>query len=251
MDLMRLARLAEKQHDITKAVNLYSRAANLLGNQPQAAPALFYLGANALNNKDYEGAIADFEQARNADPAQSGLALMWMAVARQRQGMNEEAAGLYRDALAHQSPESRDAVTTMTLFADFLKYHGNSEQAAELANRIAAARKSMQEQSNPLPARGDVYTVHTPGVQRPKLIDKTDPQYTEEARAAKLQGTEVLNVVVGADGLVHDAHVISGIGLGLDENGIDAVSQWRFLPATKDGQPVPVTATIEINFRLM
>jgi hypothetical protein len=44
---------------------------------------------------------------------------------------------------------------------------------------------------------------------------------------------------------------MQGLGLGLDENGIDAVSQWQFQPETKDGQPVTVGATIEINWRLM
>jgi TonB family protein len=251
LDLLRLARLAEKQQDRAKAVDLYSRAAYLLGNKPQAAPALFYLGADAISKKDYAGAIADFERARAADPAQTGLALMWIAVARQQEGRGDEAAGLYRDALAHQTPNSREAVTTMTLFEDLLRSNGNTDAAAEIASRIDAANKALEAQATALPARDGAYNVRTPGIRKPKLLDKTDPNYTDEARAAKLQGREVLNVVIGPDGLVHDAHVVSGIGLGLDENGIDAVSQWRFQPATKDGEPVPVTATIEINFRLL
>ena len=45
--------------------------------------------------------------------------------------------------------------------------------------------------------------------------------------------------------------MVEGLGYGLDEKAIEAVQQWRFTPGTKDGNPVPVAATIEVNFRLM
>jgi len=57
--------------------------------------------------------------------------------------------------------------------------------------------------------------------------------------------------VIGAYGVAHESHVLRGVGLGLDENALEAISQWQFKPATKDGQPVPVAATIEVNFRLL
>jgi len=78
-----------------------------------------------------------------------------------------------------------------------------------------------------------------------------DPEYTDEARAALLEGTEVVTVEIGPDGLAHNAQVLQGLGLGLDENGLDAISQWRFQPGMKDGQPVTVMATIEINWSLL
>lgn len=81
-------------------------------------------------------------------------------------------------------------------------------------------------------------------------VKRPEPEYSDEARGALLQGTVVLRVVVGTDGLVHDAQVVRGIGLGLDENAIEAVNQWQFQPASKDGQPVKVVAAIEVNFRL-
>jgi len=45
--------------------------------------------------------------------------------------------------------------------------------------------------------------------------------------------------------------VVRGLGLGLDEEALKAISQWKFQPAAKDGQPVAVQATIEVNFRLL
>jgi protein TonB len=78
-----------------------------------------------------------------------------------------------------------------------------------------------------------------------------DPDYTEEARVAQLAGTVVVTAEIGPDGFAHNPRVLRGLGLGLDENAIDAISQWQFKPGAKDGQPVTVAATIEVNFRLL
>jgi len=83
----------------------------------------------------------------------------------------------------------------------------------------------------------------------PVLISKVEPQYTEEARRAKLQGTVVLYVEVGPDGVAHNIKVQRPLGMGLDEKAIEAVQQWRFRPGMKDGKPVTVAATLEVNFR--
>jgi len=91
------------------------------------------------------------------------------------------------------------------------------------------------------------------GVYRaaPILLEKRSPEYTEEARMARLQGTVTLSVVIGEDGRARDMSVIRPLGLGLDEKAMTAVSQWRFAPGTKAGTPVAVAATIEVNFRLL
>jgi TonB family protein len=85
----------------------------------------------------------------------------------------------------------------------------------------------------------------------PAVIAKSDPEYTEEARKAGIDGTVLLAVVVGTDGLAHDINVLKGIGSGLDEKAVEAVQTWRFRPGTKDGEAVKVRAQIEVNFRLL
>jgi TonB family protein len=65
-----------------------------------------------------------------------------------------------------------------------------------------------------------------------------------------LQGTVVLSLVVSDQGRPQNLKVVRSLGLGLDERAIEAVEQWRFKPGMKDGEPVPVMATIEVNFRL-
>ncbi len=92
-----------------------------------------------------------------------------------------------------------------------------------------------------------------PGAQpptSPRVSHKVEAQYSEGARRARLEGTVVLRIIVGADGTPRDLRVIKGLGLGLDENAIAAVSKWRFTPGTKGGEAVEVQAQIEVNFRL-
>src|SRR5579864_1408293 len=89
------------------------------------------------------------------------------------------------------------------------------------------------------------------GVSPPSVLFKVEPEYSEEARKAKFQGTVVLFVVVDEHGNPRDLKVIRPLGLGLDQKAIEAVEKWKFSPGKKDGKPVPVQATIEVNFRLL
>jgi periplasmic protein TonB len=89
------------------------------------------------------------------------------------------------------------------------------------------------------------------GVVAPVVLHRVDPEFSEEARKAKYQGTVLLTIEVGEDGKPHAIRVVRGLGLGLDEKAIEAVSQWKFKPATRNGRPVPAPATIEVNFRLL
>jgi TonB family protein len=88
------------------------------------------------------------------------------------------------------------------------------------------------------------------GVTAPKAIYAPDPEYSEEARKAKYQGTVVLSLIVGADGVPRDIKVARSVGLGLDEKAIETVKTWKFEPGTKDHKPVATYATIEVAFHL-
>jgi TonB family protein len=88
-------------------------------------------------------------------------------------------------------------------------------------------------------------------VSAPRVISRVDPVYTTEAHDAKVEGSVRLSVIIGTDGLAHDINVVKGIGSGLDEAAVQAVQQWKFEPAQKDGEAVKVRAQIEVNFRLL
>lgn len=87
------------------------------------------------------------------------------------------------------------------------------------------------------------------GVKPPKVTYSPDPEFSDAARAAKLQGIVVLSAVIGADGAQRDVWVVKKLGMGLDQKAIETVRRWKFDPATKDGKPVTSIINIEINFR--
>jgi protein TonB len=89
------------------------------------------------------------------------------------------------------------------------------------------------------------------GVSPPSIIYKVEPEYSEEARKAKFQGTVLLFVIVDEKGNPRDIKIIRPLGLGLDQKAVEAVEKWKFSPGKKDGKPVPVQAQIEVNFRLL
>ena len=103
----------------------------------------------------------------------------------------------------------------------------------------------------PLAAQDNEDAVHKigDGVTAPSLVKKVEPEYTEEVRKARIRGTVVLYVEVWPDGKTHNERVERSLEPGLDQKALEAVRQWRFKPGEKDGKPVKIAATIEINFR--
>jgi TonB family protein len=97
---------------------------------------------------------------------------------------------------------------------------------------------------------GGVYRIGG-GVSQPVPLHRVEPEYSEEARKAKFQGTVLLSIVVDENGKTRDVRVVRPLGLGLDEKAIEAVMKWKFRPGYKDGKPVAVMANVEINFRLL
>jgi protein TonB len=88
------------------------------------------------------------------------------------------------------------------------------------------------------------------GITPPRVSSRVEPTYTEKARVAKLQGVVQLYCEITADGRVENVQVLRGLGLGLDESAASSLSQWKFDPATRGGQPVPVFLTVEVSFSL-
>ena len=90
-----------------------------------------------------------------------------------------------------------------------------------------------------------------PGSKPPVVIFKREPEYSEEARKAKYQGSVTLYLEVDETGKPKNIRVLRSLGLGLDEKAIEAVTQWRFKPGTTNGVPVTMATTVKVDFRLL
>jgi TonB family protein len=88
-------------------------------------------------------------------------------------------------------------------------------------------------------------------ITAPALLWKVEPEYSEEARKARLQGTVLLRVEINTRGQVQNVEVARGLGLGLDERAVEAVRRWRFRSGTAGGKPVVMTAVVEMRFQLL
>ena len=87
-------------------------------------------------------------------------------------------------------------------------------------------------------------------VTRPVLVHEVKPKYTKVAQRGKIQGTVIIHAVIEPNGTARDFQVVRSLDPGLDRKAIEAVSKWRFQPSVRDGNPVAVVATFEVNFKL-
>ncbi len=79
-----------------------------------------------------------------------------------------------------------------------------------------------------------------PLVTPPKILHKPEPQYTDEARAARIQGTVQVKGVVEENGRLTGIAVVKSLGYRLDAKAIDCAKEWRFEPAKRYGEPIAV-----------
>lgn len=87
-------------------------------------------------------------------------------------------------------------------------------------------------------------------VAAPRPVYQPEPEFSEEARRKKVSGSVTLALVVTSEGEVTNVKVVHRLGSGLDEKAVEAVKQWKFKPATKDGEPVAVALSVEVYFQI-
>ncbi len=89
------------------------------------------------------------------------------------------------------------------------------------------------------------------GLTPPVLLWKVDPDYSDPARTAKVQGVVVLRIEIDQAGQIREMRVDQSLGLGLDEKAMEAVRRWRFRPGMRDGRAVATSGLVEVHFRLL
>ena len=125
----------------------------------------------------------------------------------------------------------------------------NMDAAGKWPLPVATPTASNRAEKAPAPP-APPYQTSGPNSQ-PSILFKVEPEYSEEARKAKFQGTVTLSVVVSQFGEAQNIKVVKPLGLGLDQRAIESVQNWVFKAGRKDGQPVSVYATIEVTFHLL
>src|SRR5581483_2813868 len=88
------------------------------------------------------------------------------------------------------------------------------------------------------------------GIDAPRLLQEVKADYTEEARQRGITGDVVMEIVVRRDGSIGDVKILQGLASGLNERAVQAVRQWKFAPATKQGVPVDVIVEVAVEFKL-
>ena len=87
-------------------------------------------------------------------------------------------------------------------------------------------------------------------IQPPVVVERVEPMYPAEARAARISGIVIVEAKIDEFGSVVDVNVLKPLPFGLDQAAVDAVRQWKFRPAMKDGKATPVTFNLTVNFKL-
>jgi TonB family protein len=193
-----------------------------------------------------------------------GLILFDFAEDSERRGNHDEATKLLQESLEHD-PDSAYALAAL---AKILGAQGSLDEAKKECDRAAILSpfdsrllKGCGLKTAPAEGREQSWTQASPRyvgavpgsasrVTPPVAISKPDPEYSEEARDAGIQGTVVLWILVSETGDVTDTTVVKPLGMFLDQNALQKVRTWKFEPARLNGVPVPVKVAVEVSFRL-
>jgi TonB family protein len=87
------------------------------------------------------------------------------------------------------------------------------------------------------------------GIQAPKVLKRVEPVYPAQAKAERVQGSVVLEIVVDTEGIVTQAEVTESVPL-LDKAAVAAVSQWKYTPTLLNNEPIEVILSVTLNFRM-
>ena len=265
--LVQMARFHRAQGDFAKPEALYRQALTAaeraLGPKTAACAAYKHETAGYYHaRRKYDVAEDLYKEAfgqrvrelgrEHIDVAQS---INDLGVLYENKAAFEKARVYYEHALAIREkllgPDHLDTVTTVEHLARLFNKTRQGAKARELAERAGAVREGRVERYNAGGAQPtEIFSLRE--VRRePRVDGRVEPEYTDAARIARHEGAVVLQVTIDREGRAGRFRLLRSLGLGLDEKAVEAVRQWKFRPARKDGKRVAVLANLEILFRLM
>lgn len=262
-ETLKSARTASQAGDLDTALNQYKSAFDLAsGSEAAQIPGIAVEIAALLETSkrptDAEAFLleaADLSESKGL-PASAEVPLAnrlyRISVPLSRAGQNSEARqALNRSLAILRNAYGPDAVCLATVLNALAIANAKSGDTSTAMQQRAEAAQIQAKQAPSNTAEPVLRAGRD--IAPPRIVSKIDPGYSDEARKIHYSGTVLLSVIVTPDGSPKNINVLMPLGAGLDEKAVDAVNQWRFQPGTRktDGQPVPVQATIEVNFRLL
>ena len=163
------------------------------------------------------------------------------------------AASRFRIAMAFKNSGDYPAAQTILLYLEESapEYEAASRRLLLARVRAALGLAPPPAKSPPVAEPRFEHPVRVGGdVTRPELLSRVDPEYTWEARRARIQGVVIVEVVIDTAGRVTDVKVLKPLPMGLDRAAVAAVKRWTFRPAMYQGKPVAVHYNLTVNFRL-
>jgi TonB family protein len=220
-----------------------------------------------LNDSGRQQAEALLQQALPLFEKQSphsdnyGEALTLLAMVRHPdRAANKEALATEVEPLARKAMEIReknpdtlsaDLALDCELEAMVLEEMGRLEDSRAPKAKARALRDQIIIGMQPITDAAERVTfMGDPELLPPRLIARPEPEYSFPARVMKLQTDILAELVIEADGAVRRIEIFRPAGFGLDEQAVACLMKWKFLPAQKGGQPVPVEGNVKLRFRL-
>lgn len=130
------------------------------------------------------------------------------------------------------------------------RWAGTIAVAVVLSIGLCRAEDDKAKEPTKESTSGEVYEPG-PNVKAPKLIHYVEPEFSADSKEAFVEGVVKVSTVVAIDGTVAACQVLRGLNAEEDRTAVKAVKLWRFQPGTRDGKPVNVRVTVEIEFHLM
>jgi TonB family protein len=235
--------------DCTQAITL----------NPKSATAFLRRGQARLQKGDLDAAAEDLSEAINLNPEHASASYERCNV-EVRQGALDRAISDCTDAITLDSSlagayyargvalAKRGDTTEAT--RDYVRAH-ELDPKLEMPRTFVAGTGTAVGSATPGSPVNGVYRAGG-NVTLPKVQHEVRPQYTADALQAKIEGTVLVEAVVGVNGSIGDVQVARSLDpvYGLDSEAVKAAKQWTFEPGTKDGKPVPVLISIELAFRI-
>jgi len=162
----------------------------------------------------------------------------------------QAAAGLADVLLAENRNDEAEQMLALAQKTFETSLGTSSMLATGVAARRAAILKQLGRASEVQVPAAAVYKIGG-AVSAPGMTSHAEPEYSEEARKNKLQGSIQVSLVVDATGAPTQIAILHPLGMGLDEKAIEAISQWKFTPGKKNGSPVAVLTQVEVTFHLL